>query len=57
MGLKYTKKASPIELDEYAVANKIDDDPYFDWWVNYVLNKQYRIIAKDKNNYWRTTHK
>ena len=35
MDLKYVKEASPIELAEYAVANKIYYDPDFAWWVHY----------------------
>ena len=57
MDLKDIKEAGPIELAEYAVSNKIDDDPYFSWWVHYVFNKQARIIAKTDTKYWSTTHK
>ena len=57
MELKDVKEASPIELDEYAVAKKIYDDPDFAWWVRYVFNKQDIIISKSKNKCWRTTHK
>ena len=57
MDLKGVKEASQIELNEYEVANKIDDEPDFAWWVHYVINKLDRIIAKDKTKYWSTTHK
>ena len=57
MDLKDVKEANPIELAEYAVANKIDDEPAFRWWVHYVLKKRNRIISKTKAKYWRTTHK
>ena len=57
MDLTDVKEDNPIGLAEYEVANKIDDDPAFAWSVNYVFKKQDRIIAKDKSNYWRTTHK
>ena len=57
MHLKDVKEASPIELAEYAVANKIDHEPAFAWWVPYVFKKRDRIIAKTKAKYWRTTHK
>lgn len=57
MDMKDVKEASPIELAEYAVANKIDDEPAFAWWVPYVFRKRNRIIAKTKAKYWRTTHK
>jgi len=31
--LKDVKQANPIELAEYATANKISDEPAFAWWV------------------------
>ena len=57
MNLVDVKDASPIELAEYAVANKIHDEPAFAWWVPYCLRKRSRIIAKVKTKYWKTTHK
>lgn len=55
--LKDVKEANPIELAEYAINNKIDDEPAFAWWVPYVIRKRERIIAKTKTKYWRTSHK
>ena len=49
MDLTDVKEDNPIGLAEYEVANKIDDDPYFAWSVNYVLKKQDRIIANKLN--------
>ena len=46
-----------MELAEYAVANLIDDEPVFKWWVPYVLRRWKRILAKIKKKYWQTTHK
>ena len=46
--LKDIKEASPIELSEYAVGNKINDETDFAWWVHYVFNKRDRITAKAK---------
>lgn len=51
------KESNPVEVAEYARANKIDDEPAFAWWVREVLKKRNRIIAKVKSRYWRTTHK
>ena len=51
MDLKYVKKDSLIELAEYAVANKIDDDPDFAWWVHYVFKERDRIIEKANTKY------
>ncbi|MEM7375832.1 MAG: hypothetical protein AAF587_45000, partial [Bacteroidota bacterium] len=55
--LKDLKDSNPVELADYAVANKIDTEPAFHWWVPYVLRRWNRIISKVKNKYWRTTHK
>ena len=57
MDLKLVKDSNPIELAEYAVANRIDDEPAFAWWVPHVLRKRNRIISKVKKKYWRTSHK
>jgi hypothetical protein len=37
--LKELKASNPIELAEYAVANKIAEEPAFAWWVKHVLQK------------------
>lgn len=55
--LKDLKVAFPVELAEYAVANQIEDEPAFKWWVPHTLKKRNSIIAKVKSKYWRTTHK
>ena len=54
--LKDLKDAYPVQIAEYAVANKIANEPAFNWWVHTVLRKRNRIVAKVKR-YWRTTHK
>ena len=55
--LKEVKDSNPIELAEYAIANKIHEEPAFKWWVSFVLRKRHRMINKVKKKYWRTTHK
>jgi hypothetical protein len=55
--LKDLKDSNPVKLAEYAVANEIDREPAFFWWVPHVLKKRNRIIFKLKKQYWRTTHK
>jgi hypothetical protein len=57
MPMKEVKASFPIELAEYAVANKIADMPQYRWWVPHTLKKRNRIISKVKTKYWRTTHK
>jgi hypothetical protein len=51
------KDSNPVELAEYAVANKVQEEPAFKWWVSTVLRKRNRIIAKLKSRYWSTSHK
>lgn len=55
--LKIMKAANPIEVAEYAVANGIQHEPAFSWWVKEVLRARRRIVSKVKSKYWRTTHK
>ena len=51
------KESYPVQLIEYAVANGIEDEPAFKWWVPSTLKRRDRIISKVKAKYWRTTHK
>ena len=30
----------PVKLDEYAVGNKLEEEPVFSWWVPYTLSKR-----------------
>ena len=57
MPLKEVKESNPIELAEYAFANKLQEEPAFKWWAAFVLRKRNRIINKVKSRYWKTTHK
>ena len=57
MKLKDVKDSNPVEVAEHAVANRIQDEPAFAWWVKPVLRRRNRIISKVKKKYWRTTHK
>ena len=60
--LKKLKELHPVEKTGYAVAQGIDHDTVFNWWVNGVLNKSMGIISivkkrnahylKKKNNFW-----
>ena len=55
--LKDLKEGDPVITAEYAVANKIAEEPAFVWWVYEVLKKRDRIISKVKARYWKRTHK
>jgi hypothetical protein len=55
--LKDIKESNPVQVAEYAVANKILEEPAFAWWARHVLRKRDRIIRKVKSRYWDRTHK
>jgi hypothetical protein len=57
VGLKEMKATHPIEVVEYAKANRLDHEPAFAWWANDALRTRNRIISKVKSRYWKTTHK
>jgi hypothetical protein len=57
VALKDARLSYPVLVAEYAVANRLDDEPAFAWWVHDVLKKRDRIIAKVKSKYWQRTHK
>jgi hypothetical protein len=43
--LSELKESNPIEVAEYAVANKINEEPAFAWWVRKALRKQGQILG------------
>jgi Reverse transcriptase (RNA-dependent DNA polymerase) len=51
------KASNPVEVAEYAVANRLTEEPAFKWWVSHVIKRRDRIISKVKSRYWKTTHK
>jgi hypothetical protein len=54
------KEAYPVAITEYAVAQGIDDEPAFNWWVHHVLRKREHIIAlvkKRSTRFLKKTHK
>ena len=55
--LKDLKDFNLIKLADYAVANRIADEPAFAWWVPKILWKRNHIIKKVKSRYWKVTHK
>ena len=55
--MKDVKDSYPVELAEYAIQNKISEQPAFAWWVPYTIKKKARIIDKVKSKYWERTHK
>jgi hypothetical protein len=58
IALKDLKESNPVEVAEYAVANKIDDEPAYAWWVRDVLKRRDRVIKKLKTRkVWQETMK
>ena len=51
------KESNPVEVAEYAVAMGIEDQPAFQWWVPYTLNKRDRIISAVNSRYHKRAHK
>jgi Reverse transcriptase (RNA-dependent DNA polymerase) len=55
--LKDLKESNPVEVAEYAVANKLVEEPAFAWWVKPVLRRRDRIIHAVKSRTHKRTHK
>ena len=55
--LKDIKESNPAQVAEYAITNKIAEEPDFAWWVRHVLRRSDIILKKAKSRYWRKTHK
>ena len=54
------KESHPVQTAEYAIAQGIDHEPAFNWWVPHVLKKRDSIIAQVKRRsarYLKRTHK
>jgi hypothetical protein len=55
--LKDLKESMPVQVAEYAIANKIAEEPAYAWWVQDVLRHCDHIISEAKIQYWKRTHK
>ena len=55
--LKDVKDSNPLELAEYAVANKLVHEPAFNWRVPYTIRRRDRMIMKVKTRYIKRTQK
>ena len=55
--LKDLKESNPIEVSEYAIANKIDHEPTFVWWVPDTLHMRNRIIKAVKQRELKRNYK
>eukprot|EP00804_Cyclotella_cryptica_P003812 CCRYP_018937-RA/>CCRYP_018937-RA protein AED:0.24 eAED:0.24 QI:0/0/0/1/0.66/0.5/4/0/462 len=53
-------KSHPLQVAEFAFAAQIADEPAFNWWISWVLEKRDRIISLVKRRsawYRKRTHK
>jgi hypothetical protein len=57
VSLKDLKESNPVQVAEYALANKILEEPAFAWCACHVLKKRDQIIKKVKSRYWERSHK
>ena len=55
--LRDVKNSNPIELAEYAIANELENELAFKWWVKHALRRRDHFISKVTSKYWSTTHK
>ena len=55
--LKDLKESNPLDVSEYAVANKLVTEPAFQWWVPTTLRRRDRIIAKLHTRYMKWVQK
>ena len=55
--LSTLKKDNPIDVAQYAVDNRIDEEPAFDWWAREVLKRSKRLIGKAQKMFQRTGYK
>lgn len=55
--LKDMKESHPVEVAEYAVANKLSHEPAFAWWVPYTIKKKKVIIKALQARKKKKTHK
>ena len=51
------KQSNPIELADYIVNNKLEEEEAFTWWLPYVRKKRKTIIAKSNSKYWQRSYK
>ena len=56
--LKDLKESNPIEVAEYAIANKLVHEPAFAWWVPKFIKRHDRNVFKLKTRrHIQRTHK
>lgn len=51
------KESNPVEVADYAMAQGIDAEAAFAWWVPFTLKRRNKIIAAVSSCYHKRTHK
>jgi hypothetical protein len=62
VALKDLKHSNPVQVAEYAISNRIADEPAFSWWVHSTVKRRDRIFARilskvKSKKYWQRSHK
>ena len=55
--LKDLKESNPVEVAEYVVAHKLDDEAAFEWWVPFTLRKRDMVVSAVNSRCRRKSHK
>ncbi len=55
--LAETKNFFPLMLAKYAMANGLEDEPAFAWWVLHTIKKEKHLLKAMKLRYSQRTHK
>jgi hypothetical protein len=55
--LRNMKESNPIKVAEYAVAQGIDKEPAFAWWVPFIMKRRDRYVKAVGTRYQKRTHK
>lgn len=46
-----------MEVAQYAIDNRIDTEPAYDWWVHDVIKRKERLIKMSQSYHLRTGYK
>ena len=46
IALKDIKETNPVEISEYVLANQLEKEPAFAWWIRTALKRRDTIISK-----------
>mmetsp|Transcript_18951 Transcript_18951/g.26751 ORF Transcript_18951/g.26751 Transcript_18951/m.26751 type:complete len:85 (-) Transcript_18951:2395-2649(-) len=57
VALKDLKDSCHVPSADCSIANDLQDEPAFAWWVPHVIRKRKAIICKVKSKHWQRSHK